>query len=1113
MPADLILADVCGDRITVCGKVETEISLGGWSAKHELIVAEVTNSMILGADFLNMVEGKLDFARQHLNIGDTVVPFSNPWHKVKPRVAKAVRFAVEPETVKCSEVKDSELPPILMEVWEKNCEGLGPEDRQRFKELLIRHVAAFALHDGDLGRTGLVKHTIDTGKAQPIRLPPRRMPQATRDLARQELEKMKQAGIIEPADGPWSACIVMVPKSNGKMRVCVDYRSLNALTIKDSHPLPHIQDTLDSLSGAKWFCALDLQSGYWQVEIAEEDKPKTAFSFEGLWQFKVMPFGLCNAPATFERLMESVLRGMLHKGVLVYLDDVSIHATTLDEEFALLEEVLCRLEKANLKLNPKKCRFFSQEITFLGHRVSAEGIRPSEEKIKAVKNWPRPKSATEVRGFLGLCNYYRRMIEHHSDIALPLIRLTEKKAPFEWTEDCEKAFNELKNRLVEAPILQLPKEDLPFILDCDASLTSIGAVLQQVQDGKERVIAYFSQRLSKAEENYCVTRRELLAVVRAITHFRTYLLGRHFTLRVDHASLQWLCNFKDPDGQWARWLLRLQEYDYTIIHRPGKSHGNADALSRIPCGCAPCRRLVQREEQQGADCVCTQVNQVRVVDEEFGRKQREDKDLAPIISRLEASSTKPGWEEMSPYSSICKAYWKMWDVLELRDGVLYRKWEDEHEGTQLLLPVIPDNMKKTVLEELHNTSTAGHFGIRRTYQRLANRYFWVGRRADVERWCRQCYICASRKGPKQRKHAPGQICLVGSPMERVAVDIAGPLPETEQGNKYILVCIDYFTKWPEAYAIPDQEAETVASKLVNEFFTRFGAPISLHSDQGRTFESRVFQEVCTLFEVKKTRTTPYYPQSDGAVERLIRDLKNVLAKVVDENQRDWDKKLPFILMASRSAEHRATGYSPDVLMLGRHLRMPFDLCLPSPQPSENTVDGRFGEALQRDMRFAQETAREGLKSSALRVKQYYDRNADAELFKEGDAVLYLNLPKKKGQTPKLSRAWTGPFRVMKRIYEGVYKIQRSPRHKPKIVNRWSLWKYSGELSEDWWERAADQFHLPDVPRPPYDEDDRDNTERDLDVDEGDVEDDEPEEPEVVTTRTGRTIRKPRRLDL
>ena len=376
--------------------------------------------------------------------------------------------------------------------------------------------------------------------------------------------------MIEPSNSPWASPVVLVQKKDGSLRYCIDYRKLNAVTRKDSYPLPRIDDSLDTLKNAKYFTTLDLASGYWQIELTDDAKEKSAFcTTSGLYQFRVMPFGLTNAPATFQRLMERVLAGLQWRICLVYIDDIIIFSATVDDHLQQLDEVFGRLKAAGLKLKPKKCHLFQQKVQYLGHIVSEEGIATDPEKTESIRKWHRPSNVTELRSFLGLCSYYRRFVPEFASIARPLIKLTEKSSQFEWTDDQEESWRILKEKLMSPPILKYPDPEVPFVLDTDASDFGIGAVLSQVQDGEERVVAYGSRVLTKQERRYCVTRRELLAVVHFIKYFRHYLVGKRFTLRTDHASLKWLRHFKNPEGQVARWLEVLETYDFELVHRPG----------------------------------------------------------------------------------------------------------------------------------------------------------------------------------------------------------------------------------------------------------------------------------------------------------------------------------------------------------------------------------------------------------------------------------------------------------------------------------------------------------------------------------------------------------------
>ena len=333
---------------------------------------------------------------------------------------------------------------------------------------------------------------------------------------------------------------------------------MNAITRKDAYPLARIDDLLESLGGAVWFCTLDLASGYWQVPIAPLDKEKTAFATKrGMFQFKYMPFGLSNAPATFVRLMDEVLKGLIGKHCLVYLDDVIIFGQTFDQTLSNLKLIFDRIRQHKLTLKAKKCVLFRKEVEFLGHMVTAQGVQTSPAKVEAVKTWPIPSNGAEIRSFLGFASYYRKFIPYFSSISAPLTNLTRKKVKFIWDASCQNSFETLQQKLIEAPVLAYPTPDDEFVLDTDASGAGIGAVLSQIQNGEEKVIAYASKSLSKAQRNYCTTYRELLAVVTFVKGFKHYLWGRKFLIRTDHASLTWLLNFKEPEGMISRWLATL----------------------------------------------------------------------------------------------------------------------------------------------------------------------------------------------------------------------------------------------------------------------------------------------------------------------------------------------------------------------------------------------------------------------------------------------------------------------------------------------------------------------------------------------------------------------------
>lgn len=456
---------------------------------------------------------------------------------------------------------------------------LTADQKHQLQSIIASFADCFA-SSSKVRQTAVTKHRIVTEEGErPVRQHPYRVSPKERDAIRRQVQEMLQDDVIQPSTSPWASPVVLVAKKDGTLRFCVDYRRLNKITKKDVYPLPRIDDSLDRLRHARYFSSIDLRSGYWQIEVDERDREKTAFiTPDGLYEFKVLPFGLCSAPATFQRMMDGVLSDLKWQSCLVYLDDVVIFSNTFDEHLDRLHAVLNAIRSAGLSLKPEKCHFGFQQLKFLGHVVNSEGVSPDPDKTAAVSAFPTPTDKRAVRRFLGLCAYYRRFVANFSKIAEPLTRLTKDDVPFVWGPEQTKAFDELKMRLQTTPVLGHFDEHADTELHTDASNVGLGAVLVQWQDGVERVIAYASRTLSRAEANYSTTEKECLAVIWAVTKFRPYLYGRPFRVVSDHHSLCWLANLKDPSGRLARWSLRLQEFEVTIVYKSGKRLTDANCL-------------------------------------------------------------------------------------------------------------------------------------------------------------------------------------------------------------------------------------------------------------------------------------------------------------------------------------------------------------------------------------------------------------------------------------------------------------------------------------------------------------------------------------------------------
>lgn len=1001
-----------GENVPVLFRRDAVVSLGRFCESLSFFVCEMQEDCILGGDFLGSIKPLASLLSEMFG------------QQERPTTSDLF----------CCKIKNTSVDVEVDSLLDSSHENLSISQKEVFSAFLSNFRDVF-LKEVVAGNCDVVQHTIELTNQQPIKQTPRRIPWHLRTEVDTIIEEMKEQGVIEESQSPWVSPAVLVKKKDGTIRFCVDYRRLNDVTKKNSYPLPRIDDILDQLAGNVWFTTLDLKSGYWQVRLSSAAKEKAAFSIgRGLWQFTVMPFGLCNAPATFERLMEKVLHGLISKICFVYLDDVIIYGKDFDEMMENLEQVFLRIRTANLKINPKKCAFLKQKVKYLGYVISAEGIATDPEKVSAVATWPCPKSKKQVRSFLGFCSYYRKFIKGFSLIAKPLFGLTEEGRKFQWTTECQTAFDRLKEIFISPPVLSFPFGTGEFILDTDASNHGIGAVLSQVQDGEEKIIAYFSRVFSKQERNYCITRRELLAAVDAMKSFHHYLYGRRFTVRTDHISLRWLLSFRNLEGQLARWLERLQQYDFEVCYRSGKSHGNADALSRRPCqifGCRYCGKIEATEATAKRECVA------RIIfsgesDAEWRTAQLRDP-VVLMFLRARETNKRPSWQEVTSQETAAKVYWSHWNALVVENGVLFKKWESPNPRKSFLQVVVPRDKISEVLAEAHDSPSAGHFGVNKTLAKLRKRYYWATCKSDVENWCASCKICVARKGPSSKGKSSLQVYNVGCPFERLQVDILGPLPVSSAGNKYLLVVVDCFTKWPEAFPLKSKRAIPVAETLVGQVFSRHGIPLELHTDQGRNFESNLFKEMAALLGIQKTRTTALHPQSDGLVERQHRTILDYLSKFIAENQRDWDRWIPMFLLAFRSSKQESTGVTPAEMYRGYDLRLPLDLLRGSP-PGEKSEVCQFVCELRRKLDGIHHQARCRLEISSRNMKTWYDRRARGVSFEPEQQVWFHNPRRKKGRAPKLQSSWEGPYRITRKLSDVVFEIQESPRHRKKVVH-------------------------------------------------------------------------------
>jgi len=661
-----------------------------------------------------------------------------------------------------------------------------------------------------------------------------------------------------------------------------------------------------------------------------------------------------------------------------------------------------------------------------------------------------------VRSFLGLCSYYRRFIKSFSQIAAPLHHLTGLNVKFKWSDSCQQAFDTLKEKLTTAPVLVLPNDTDTFVLDTDASNLAMGAVLSQIIDGEEKVVAYASRTFNRAEQNYCVTRRELLSVVYFTGYFRQYLLGRTFKIRSDHAALQWLRKTPNPIGQEARWLEKLEEYDYTLVYRAGKQHSNADAMSRRPCRKACCREeSSQQTKPEHPDIIqnrriSTEQEAPKIwTRQEITAAQKQDVHLKMIYDQLDKNMNKPSREDIALESAETKTYWNQWSVLALRSQMLCRKFTDA-TGKSWWQVILPHVYRKEFIQAIHGKGMCEHLGMTRTTAKLQEFAYWCNHSQDVQDVLRQCNACQQFQRGQFTKQVPMRSYLAGEPWERVSIDITGPFPRSSKMNVYALTLIDHFTKYAMAFAIRDHTAITVAKILISRVFVLFGFPLQLQADNGPEMNSLIFEELHRMGQCSKLRISPYRPASNGMVERLHRTMNSMIAKTVNVAQKDWDTWLPHLMCAYNSTKHDTTGFTPNRLMLNQEIRMPIDLVLADREDHRQWLSADDFIAGQQEMiQQTYQLVRENIRKCADRRKDRYNLDVKPTSYPIGTWVWRFYPRRYVARTPKWQNKWEGPHLVVARISESNVMIQKTSRSPKIIVHVDHLKTYRGSPLQSW----------------------------------------------------------------
>lgn len=995
-----------GSSMPVVGTCKLQLTLQAYHGRVECYAAKLAPQfdVILGDAWLTQHKAALDFGAKALILkkGTRRIKIQcNQYaaHKLKRKgadaslgllsslqVKRAVRQGAQVYLAMVQQVHDVPGPPDSPdpEGQEPMIHPEGLADPAALQELLAEYKDVFppALPPGLPPERGGPGHTINL---EPNSKPPFRPVYRLSPLELQEVKKqlaeLLEKGYIEPSSSPFGAPVLFVQKKDGSLRMCVDYRALNKLTVKNRYPLPRIDDLFDALQGATCFSSLDLMSGYHQIRVAPADVEKTAFRTPiGHFQFRVLPFGLCNAPATFQTEMNRIFGDELGKSLLVYLDDILVFSKTPEEHLQHLRHVLTKLREHNFYAKMSKCEFNKPELAYLGHIVGREGIKPDPKKVAVVQAWPTPTTVSDLRQFLGLANYFRKFILAYAATARPLNDLLKEGTGYQWTDGCQEAFDLIKEKLATAPVLRVSDPALPYELISDASIVGTGAVL--LQEG--RPIAFTSAKLSPAERNYSTTEQEMLGVVRALQEWRCYLEGaQRFKVVTDHNPLTFFDSISLLSRRQARWQEFLSRFDFEWVFRPGRINV-ADPLSRAPhmanLGCLNALTRSAANEQAVESVTHRDFHQ-----------------------RLQAGYAADPWFQVPS------------NLEGLQQQGQHSLW---YKGDALVIPDVPE-LRNECIAQVHDDPWAGHFGVTKTTKAAQQYYWWPGLARDVKAYVTTCASCQRNK-PSNRK--PGGLLrplpVPGRRWDSVSLDLITHLPTTKAGNDAIVVFVDRLSKM--VHAVPCKtsiDAPELARMLVDRVISKHGTPKELVSDRDPRFTSNFWREFCAGQSITMSMSSGAHPETDGQTERANRVLEEVLRHYVAPSQDNWDELLPMAEFAINNAWQESVQNTPFMLNFGQHPRTPATMHLELKVPAAADFTTGIEQAVQR--------AKQLLLAAQDRQKAHADRRREQVTYSVGDEVLLCtkNIKLQFNGTRKLLPRFIGPFKICKMINPVAFELE------------------------------------------------------------------------------------------
>ncbi len=911
------------------------------------------------------------------------------------------------------------------------------EQKNELFDLLQSYKDRFAKSYLDLGRAKSVAMKLDTGDHPPIAQRGYRTPYLQRDLVDDTIDKMLAANICKTSRSPWASPIVIVSKKNSdEPRFCIDYRKLNAiLKSKGSWPIPHFDDILANLGNAKVYSALDLRGAYWQVPYASEaDAEKSAFvCHRGHFQMNVMAFGIASAPSLFQELMSRALEGGINKFLLVYLDDVLVYSNSISEHFQHLRWTLQKLREEGLKLKLSKCYFFQKEVSYLGYLCTPAGLKPDPKKVDAIKNMNCPSDIHQVRSFVSMCSFYRRLIPRFSEVALPMIKLTRKGVPFERTKEFYDSFEKLRTALINPPVLAFPKPHLPYRLYTDSSDEACGALLSQIHDdGEEHPIHYISHKFSRSQaRGWNTTMKETWALWWSLKKFDCYLRDAEIQCFTDHKPLEYCLKAEQTNKMIQRWAMDIQSFNIKISYLKGSSNVFADGLSRLPgAPDDPDPYFPEFKNNKEAIEMIGMIATNKIENPVDANQQDSDSDSSTDVDADKSPSDEAAMynsfydmakeQRLDTYLNTIRTSLEQGNPSEhvfsrfiIVNDILY--YCEDPEGTNPRLRLaLPKRAGESVLLQYHDNN--GHLGIQRCFDTIRRKYYWHGMFTDIVHYINHCTTCSERN-LKGITPPMGVMDLPMGPMRKLGIDTCGPYNLTPLGNRYIVTFVDLYSGWPEAYAVARKDAQTIVNLLHKEHIPRYSCPLAIVTDSGTEYANTVLEEYCDAYNIKHIKTTFYNPRGNSKTERYHRCMHDTIAKLISnpKYRNSWDNCLEDALAAYRFGVARSHKFSPYYLLLGQDPIFPIDNVL---QPRRPYYGDDEHKILMQEQHKSFNIMKKNVQKQSKLNKEKIDKKAQVLEFKPNDPVFFRN-----HRATKLEPKWFSHFRVLTRTSDTSYIIK------------------------------------------------------------------------------------------